>query len=128
MKAVQLKGQPNPINLTEVVRDDDQAVIGTTNSGKRFVTRVENIGAPIPPRHPYRVYLMNGMAIRAIDPSFEELEEWYLGDSEGPLAVTLADHSTAQLERANVRSLLSATPEDQEQAEANVGAESADED
>jgi hypothetical protein len=79
---VKLKGQDETVTLTEVERDDDHAVIGITNSGKRFAARRDQIEDPdnpepeveqdareIPARHPYRIYLTSGGTLRVLDPS-----------------------------------------------------------
>lgn len=119
---VQLKNGTS-VHLVAVERDDEEAVIGTTNSGKRFVARRDVVGEPeegftpepepIPARHRYRIYLRSGGVIPVIDPSFEEAEKWYL-DGEQTLAVRPegARRREIAVDRDDVLTLLSATPED----------------
>ena len=109
---VQLKGQEGTVTLTEVQKDDEQAIVGTTNSGKRFVTLRERTRGDLPVRHPYRVYLLNGSGFRASDPSFDDAETWFL-DGDGEETFTLPEGQEVKVSRDKVLSLLSATPEDE---------------
>ena len=115
---VQLKGQDEPVTLTEVIKDDQEAVIGVTGTGKRFVTLIDRVRNHLPSRHPYRVYLNGGAGFRAIDPSFEDAEEWLLHGEEGE-TFTLPDGREVVVSRDDVLSLLSATPEDEAATIAN---------
>lgn len=108
---VQLKGQDEPVTLNEVVKDDD-AIIGITGSGKRFVTLKDRTRGDLPIRHPYRVYLKGGAGFRAVDPSFADAEEWFI-NGEDAETFTLPDGQDIEIEREQVLSLLSATPEDE---------------
>lgn len=118
---VRLKGQASPVTLVEVERDDDTGVIGTTNSGKRFVARRDRIAKPLPARHPFRIYRRDGYAMRAIDPAFEEVEEFFLSDADDDeLIVTLEDGSEQTVTRTQMLSVLSAMPEDQRSVEAQA--------
>jgi hypothetical protein len=117
---VRLKGQGAPVELADVERDDDVAVIGTTATGKRFVAQRQQIGEPIPPRHPYRIYLST-VVLKVVDPAFEEFEDWLLAaESTDNLKreVTTAEGHAYSVFRSEVRSILSATPADQTSAEA----------
>lgn len=119
MDTITLRG--TAVDLVEVERKDDEAVIGTTGTGKRFVTRADRQAKPLPPRHPYRVYTQpDRIVLRVIDPSFEEAEAWFLDSTEEDLAVITADGTAVNLERDEVQSLLSALPEDQQAVEAQI--------
>lgn len=115
---VKLRGQGEPVTLAEVKVDDDAAVVGTTRSGKRFVTLRDRVRGDLPIRHPYRVYLRNGAGFRSIAPSFEDAEEWFLS-GDGKMDFTMDDGREIPLERDEVLSLLSATPEDEAETIAN---------
>jgi hypothetical protein len=138
---VKLKGQDETVTLTEVERDDDHAVIGITNSGKRFAARRDQIEDPdnpepeveqdareIPARHPYRIYLTSGGTLRVLDPSFDEAEAFYLGDNADQfLTVRTADGADVPLPFLAIRSVLSATPDDRRAAGEFLGDEGEDE-
>lgn len=114
MKQIQLQGQDEPITLENVV-EDDEVVVGITRSGKRFVTLPNRLRGNLPVRHPYRVYLRGGAGFRTIDPSFEDAQEWLVYGDDA-MDFTLPDGREIKIERDDVLSLLSATPEDEANA------------
>lgn len=125
MKTIELKNG-NTIRLREVEREDETAVIGTTETGKRFVVAANHVKEedPLPARHPYRVYLHTGEVLRVIDPPFEEAESAYLTAPEHAQAqLRLEDGTFRPITKGEVLSLLSATPEAQAAAEAGNGSE-----
>lgn len=109
---VNLRGQGEPVTLAEVEVDDADALVGTTRTGKRFVTLRSRVRGNLPIRHPYRVYLRGGAGFRSIDPSFPDAEEWFLR-GDGKMDFTVEDGREVTLEKEDVLSLLSATPEDE---------------
>lgn len=130
---VRLKGS-QPVTLADVEKDDEQGIIGTTTTGKRFVARRDRLAKPIPPRHPFRVYLTSGELLRVVDPAFEDVEAFYLGapgeDALGTASIelTLEHGEDRQIQHAEVLSLLSALPEDERAAQAQANGHVADED
>lgn len=123
MKTIELKNG-NKIRLREVEREDETAVIGVTETGKRFVVAASHVKEedPLPARHPYRVYLHTGEVLRVIDPPFEESEQAFLTAPEHAQAkLRLEDGSFRPITRGEVLSLLSATPEAQAHAEQGNG-------
>lgn len=104
---VHLTRQPDPVELADLERDDDVAIIGTTPSGKRFVAPRRSIGTTDPP---YRVYLNDGTALRLIAPSFEEMEAWLLDGDSDEIVIAYETGRQSSLGRMEVRSLLSAMP------------------
>lgn len=117
MKQIQLRGQEDPITLEKVVQDDEM-IVGITRSGKRFVTLPDRLQDSLPVRHPYRVYLRGGAGFRAIDPSFEDAHEWLVYGDDA-MDFILPDGREIKIERSDVLSLLSATPEDEANAVAS---------
>jgi hypothetical protein len=114
---VRLKGGTSTVTLTEVDQDDDQAVIGTTKSGKRFVALREQIAEPVAEAHPYRVYLKGGHVLRVVDPAFADMEAAYLTGNDHVELVTEGGEEQ-EITTADILSLLSAAPEDLRAAEA----------
>lgn len=111
---VLLRGQP--VDLAAVERDDEDAVIGITPTGKRLVARrdivkAEPVEAPdAVESHPYRVYVGPNAPVRMVGPSFADAEAWLLGNVEEPLTFRREDGYPATLTRAQVVSILSAIP------------------
>ena len=123
MKTIELQNG-STVRLREVEREDDIAVIGTTETGKRFVVAATHVKEedPLPTRHPYRVYLHTGEVLRVLDPPFEDAEQAYLtAPTHAQANLRLEDGSYRTITRGEVLSLLSATPEAQAAAEAGNG-------
>jgi hypothetical protein len=119
------------IHLVSVERDDEQGVVGVTNSGKRFVATRDVIGEPeegfvpepepMPARHRFRVYLRNGEIVRAVDPKFESIEKWYFDGGLGDTCkVRVEDGSYRVITHTEVLTILSAMPEDEARAQASA--------
>lgn len=104
--------------LVEVERDDEQFVIGRTDSGKRLVvprsSLVERAEGEAPIRHPFRVYLIDGGMIRVVDPAFEEVEQFFLSaPDDDVIQIRTEDSFLYPLQRGRMLSILSAMPEDE---------------
>lgn len=124
------------VTLVEVERDDDQFVIGTTNTGKRLVAPRASLVEPVAEfepavgdsptgQHPYRVYLRNGSFVRIVAPPFATMEDVFVGnDSETTYGLRTADSQIAEIRHDQIVSILSPTPDDQAVAErqASMGA------
>lgn len=124
---VQLKDQSQPVTVPEVETDDEKVLVGKNNSGKTFVARKDRVGdyeptepEPYPARHRFRIYLREGGVLAVIDPAFEEVQKFYTskGKATDTLRVRLEGGPHILIEREDILTILSATPQDQASAEA----------
>jgi hypothetical protein len=119
---VHLKGQTDPVDLAEIDAHPDHAgaIVGTTPTGKRFVTRVDRLDED---EKPYRIYLRNGSVYRAVKPTFAEAEDWFLAETSllpgSGLTIRTEDGRRKVINHGATLSLLSAMPDGTPEREDN---------
>jgi hypothetical protein len=118
---VHLKGQEEPVELAEAEAHPDhaEAIVGTTLTGKRFVTRADRVEED---EKPYRIYLRNGSVYRAVTPTFAEAEDWFLAETThlpSHLTIRTEDGQRRVISHGATLSLLSAMPDGTPEREDN---------